>query len=263
MSFLFRACAIAWPRFFCASRLMLLIHLSTGKILRAWNEQSDSWISRRFTPPRALRIEALFWLLALAAWSFRSLCGWQIPLPPAGANGLFARPQNRCHLPCVFQFESSICQPAPRHKLDRVRKATIRLHNNDKPSFLGEQVIDLDSCERKQAHADRQNNPRPGKIILCCDVEIILKALDHGSTRSLANTRRQSSGELRFSKISSAIPAKRSLVITSTRECGKISMIISLTQCLTRKVGFALVLLWFRHPEPLGHCSDLSDAARG
>lgn len=40
--------------------LMLLIHVSTGKILRAWNEQSDSWISRRFTPQRALRIEALF-----------------------------------------------------------------------------------------------------------------------------------------------------------------------------------------------------------
>lgn len=135
--------------------------------------------------------------------------------------------KNCCHLPCVFQFESSICQPAPRHKLDRVRKATIRLHNNDKPSFLAERVIDLDSCERKQAHADRQNNPRPGRTILGCDVEIILKVFDHGSTRSLANTRCQSSGELTFSKIPSAMPApaKRSLVITSTRKCGKMSMI--------------------------------------
>lgn len=55
--------------------VMLLIHVSTGKILKAWNEQSDSWITRHFPPRHALRIEALFWLLTLAAWSL-----WQ-PLP--------------------------------------------------------------------------------------------------------------------------------------------------------------------------------------
>jgi len=48
--------------------VMLLIHLSTGKILRAWNEQPGSSISRWFPPRCALRTEALFWFLALAAW---------------------------------------------------------------------------------------------------------------------------------------------------------------------------------------------------
>lgn len=58
--------------------LMLVIHVSTGKILTAWNEQSDSWISRRFPPQRALRIEALFWLLALAAWSLWQPLAWRV-----------------------------------------------------------------------------------------------------------------------------------------------------------------------------------------
>lgn len=58
--------------------LMLVIHVSTGKILTAWNEQSDSWISRRFPPQRALRIEALFWLLALAAWSLWQPLVWRV-----------------------------------------------------------------------------------------------------------------------------------------------------------------------------------------
>jgi len=58
--------------------LMLVIHLSTGKILHAWNERSDSWINRRLRPQRALRIEALFWLLALAAWSLWRPLAWKI-----------------------------------------------------------------------------------------------------------------------------------------------------------------------------------------
>jgi len=58
--------------------VMLLIHLSTGKILKAWNEQSDSWINRWFPPRRALRTEALFWLLALAAWFLWRPLAWKI-----------------------------------------------------------------------------------------------------------------------------------------------------------------------------------------
>lgn len=48
--------------------VMLVIHVSTAKILNVWKEQRDSWISRWFPPRRALRTEALFWILALAAW---------------------------------------------------------------------------------------------------------------------------------------------------------------------------------------------------
>jgi len=58
--------------------VMLLIHLSTGKILNAWNEQPASWISRWFSPRRALRTEALFWLLALAAWFLWRALAWKV-----------------------------------------------------------------------------------------------------------------------------------------------------------------------------------------
>ena len=58
--------------------VMLLIHLATGKILRAWKEQPASWISRWFPPRRALRTEALFWLLALAAWFLWRSLAWKV-----------------------------------------------------------------------------------------------------------------------------------------------------------------------------------------
>lgn len=58
--------------------VMLLIHLSTGKILKAWNEQPDSRISRWFPPRRALRVEGMFWLLVLAAWSLWHLLVWKV-----------------------------------------------------------------------------------------------------------------------------------------------------------------------------------------
>ncbi|HZT68481.1 MAG TPA: hypothetical protein VFC10_01870 [Terriglobia bacterium] len=58
--------------------LMLLIHLSTGKILKDWNRHPDSWISRWFPPLRALRVEGVFWLLALAAWSLWRPLAWKI-----------------------------------------------------------------------------------------------------------------------------------------------------------------------------------------
>ena len=58
--------------------LMLLIHVSTGKILRAWNAQPDSRISRWFTPRRALRVEGVFWLVALAAWPLWEPLAWKV-----------------------------------------------------------------------------------------------------------------------------------------------------------------------------------------
>ena len=58
--------------------VMLLIHVSTGKILRAWNEQPDSRISRWFPPRRALQVEGMFWLLALAAWPLWQRLAWKV-----------------------------------------------------------------------------------------------------------------------------------------------------------------------------------------
>jgi hypothetical protein len=60
--------------------LMLLIHLSTGRILKDWNQRPDSWISRWFPPLRALRVEGIFWLLVLAAWSLWRPLAWKIVL---------------------------------------------------------------------------------------------------------------------------------------------------------------------------------------
>ena len=72
--------------------VMLLIHVSTGRILKAWNEQPGSRLSRWFPPRRALRVEAVFWLLALAAWSL-----WR-PLAWKAVVSLCRDPS--CHLGC-------------------------------------------------------------------------------------------------------------------------------------------------------------------
>ncbi len=49
------------------SAVMLLIHLSTSKILKEWS-RPGSWLQERFPPQRLLQVEALYWLLALASW---------------------------------------------------------------------------------------------------------------------------------------------------------------------------------------------------
>ena len=58
--------------------VMLPIHVSTGKILDAWAGTAGSWIQRRFPPQRALRVEALYWALSLAAWSLWPALGWRV-----------------------------------------------------------------------------------------------------------------------------------------------------------------------------------------
>lgn len=45
---------------------MLLIHLSTWRLLKAWDRSSESWVKRRLPPQRVLRVEALYWSLSLA-----------------------------------------------------------------------------------------------------------------------------------------------------------------------------------------------------
>jgi hypothetical protein len=57
---------------------MLLIHVSTGKILKAWGGPADSWIKEQCPPQRAVRIEALYWLLALAGWTFWRSLSWKV-----------------------------------------------------------------------------------------------------------------------------------------------------------------------------------------
>lgn len=57
---------------------MLFIHVSTANILKAWSGAPGSWIKRRFSPRRALRVEALYWLLSLAAWPiWRVMTAWK------------------------------------------------------------------------------------------------------------------------------------------------------------------------------------------
>lgn len=58
--------------------VMLLIHVTTSKILVAWKEHPASWISLRFPPQRALRIEGVYWLLALVAWPLWHAVIWKV-----------------------------------------------------------------------------------------------------------------------------------------------------------------------------------------
>lgn len=57
--------------------VMLLIHVSTGKLFKEWDRPAESWIKRHFSARRALRVEALYWLLALAGWSLWPSLGWK------------------------------------------------------------------------------------------------------------------------------------------------------------------------------------------
>lgn len=58
--------------------VMLLIHVTTSRILVAWKERPASWISLRFPPQRALRIEGVYWLLALVAWPLWHAVIWKV-----------------------------------------------------------------------------------------------------------------------------------------------------------------------------------------
>lgn len=57
--------------------VMLLIHITSGKLLEAWGEQGDSWAKRWFSSQVALRVEALYWLLILAGWHFWPSAAWK------------------------------------------------------------------------------------------------------------------------------------------------------------------------------------------
>lgn len=57
---------------------MLLIHVSTTKILKAWSGGVGSWITRHFSPQRALRVEAFYWLLTLLVWSIWQPTAWKV-----------------------------------------------------------------------------------------------------------------------------------------------------------------------------------------
>lgn len=57
---------------------MLLIHLSSWKLLEKWQRGRGSWVARRFSPQVVLRIEALYWLLVVASWPFWPSVGWKV-----------------------------------------------------------------------------------------------------------------------------------------------------------------------------------------
>ncbi len=89
--------------------VMLLIHLSTGKILEAWNEHPDSWISRSFPPRRALRVEGVFWLLALISWVLWQSLLWKVLVVLFAAIhlGIWAADESRANGKNVATFKVS------------------------------------------------------------------------------------------------------------------------------------------------------------
>lgn len=59
---------------------MLLIHLSSWKLLQKWRRPGGSWVRRWFPPHSVLRIEALYWVLILASWPFWPSAAWKAVL---------------------------------------------------------------------------------------------------------------------------------------------------------------------------------------
>ena len=57
--------------------VMLLIHVSTAKLLREWGGPTESWIKMQFSPQRALRVEALYWAFSLAGWVLWPSFAWK------------------------------------------------------------------------------------------------------------------------------------------------------------------------------------------
>ena len=57
--------------------VMLVIHLSSWKLLQKWAGAGNSWTERRFSAQVALRVEAVYWLLALASWPLWPSAGWK------------------------------------------------------------------------------------------------------------------------------------------------------------------------------------------
>lgn len=60
------------------SGVMLLIHVSSWKLLAKWSRPGDSWIKRRFPPLLALRVEALYWFFCLASWHLWPSAAWKV-----------------------------------------------------------------------------------------------------------------------------------------------------------------------------------------
>ena len=58
--------------------VMLLIHVMSWQLLQKWAGAGDSWVKRRFSARMALRVEAVYWLLALAMWPLWPLAGWKV-----------------------------------------------------------------------------------------------------------------------------------------------------------------------------------------
>jgi hypothetical protein len=57
--------------------VMLLIHVTSWKLLQLWSGPGYSWVNRWFSAQAALRVEAIYWLLILVSWSFWPSAGWK------------------------------------------------------------------------------------------------------------------------------------------------------------------------------------------
>jgi hypothetical protein len=57
--------------------VMLLIHVTSWKLLQLWSGPGDSWAKRWFSAQAALRVEAVYWLLILVSWPFWPSAGWK------------------------------------------------------------------------------------------------------------------------------------------------------------------------------------------
>jgi hypothetical protein len=59
----------------CYTVLMLGIHLTSWKLMGEWFGSKESWVKGWLPVMRVLRVEAFYWLLALATWSLWASVG--------------------------------------------------------------------------------------------------------------------------------------------------------------------------------------------
>lgn len=57
--------------------VMLLIHVTSWKLLREWAAPGDSRLKRRFSARAALWVEAVYWAFLVASWRFWPSPAWK------------------------------------------------------------------------------------------------------------------------------------------------------------------------------------------
>lgn len=97
--------------------VMLLIHVSTGKLSKEWDGPAESWIKSQFSPQRVLRFEALYWSFSLAIWTLWPSPAWKAVVVVFAVIHLGVWMANELHL---IHLDDGDAPPARTRKTHRL-----------------------------------------------------------------------------------------------------------------------------------------------